>query len=204
MYWFTNSCLMHLIQFYNFYIEFKKVQRDFGSKPKYIDHACILKVSLDFFNQTATALPIRSLCKDTCTHCIHFPYMCVCVRVSVSIRTMHFLSFELKTNGSKSVYLDMRYCNCDLVALPYFHFGILRCVHWCWFEVICSPNIWYITRNSGQKLFISHCSTNTKLHSFSFRTARSWNKLSSITRYATEINAFKNLLDIDGKKFEYF
>jgi hypothetical protein len=73
-------------------------------------------------------------------------------------------------------------------------------------DFYCAKNVCF-TRNSGQKLFISHCSTNTKLHSFSFRTARSWNKLSSITRYATEINAFKNLLDIDGKKdvskFEY-
>jgi hypothetical protein len=56
------------------------------------------------------------------------------------------------------------------------------------------------TRNAGQKFFIGHCSTNTKLHSFSFRTARSWNRLSPVTRDAKEINAFKNLLDIDSKK----
>jgi hypothetical protein len=44
---------------------------------------------------------------------------------------------------------------------------------------------------------------NTKLYSFSFHTARSWNRLSIPTRDATEINAFKNLLDNDSKKEVY-
>jgi hypothetical protein len=56
------------------------------------------------------------------------------------------------------------------------------------------------TRNAGQNFFIGHCSTNTKLHNFSFLTARSWDKLSPTTRNATEINAFKNLLGMDSKK----
>lgn len=56
------------------------------------------------------------------------------------------------------------------------------------------------TRGAGLKLFINHCSTNTKLQSFSFRTARSWNQLSIATREAKDINAFKNLLDDDVKK----
>jgi hypothetical protein len=58
-------------------------------------------------------------------------------------------------------------------------------------------------------VFIAKCAqynatynTNTNLHSFSFHIAKSWNQLSTSTRDAKDINAFKNLLD-DNAMFEY-
>jgi hypothetical protein len=40
------------------------------------------------------------------------------------------------------------------------------------------------TINGDVKLHINHCSTNIKKYSFSFRSAKQWNRLSSWTRRA--------------------
>ena len=61
------------------------------------------------------------------------------------------------------------------------------------------------TRGGSEKFFINRCFTNTKLHSFSQRSARYWNNLQLNTKNAKDINQFKNLLDSDPhrKIFRY-
>jgi hypothetical protein len=56
------------------------------------------------------------------------------------------------------------------------------------------------TRNADVKLHINHCSTNIKKYSFSFRSAKQWNRLSPWTRRAEDLSQFKNMLDVDKKR----
>jgi hypothetical protein len=56
------------------------------------------------------------------------------------------------------------------------------------------------TRNADVKLHINRCSTNIKKYSFSFRSAKKWNRLSPWTRRAEDLNQFKNMLDVDKKR----
>ena len=51
------------------------------------------------------------------------------------------------------------------------------------------------TRNSTNKIFIEHCSTNIRKFSFSNRIAPLWNKLTTVMKSACDTNKFKNLLD---------
>ena len=56
-----------------------------------------------------------------------------------------------------------------------------------------------ITRNAKGKIFIQHCNTNIRKFSFSNRVPKYWNALSEGTKFAPDINNFKNLLDADQK-----
>ena len=74
-----------------------------------------------------------------------------------------------------------------------------------------NPNNFYSfntnnTRNNDTKLTIKYCSTNAKKFSFSYRTAKHWNKLTPQTRRANNLDHFKMLLDNDLSKLvkEYY
>ena len=56
------------------------------------------------------------------------------------------------------------------------------------------------TRNSQVKVFIKSCCTDKRKYSFSYRTAKYWNNISSVTKYAKNVNEFKNLLQSDPNK----
>ena len=56
------------------------------------------------------------------------------------------------------------------------------------------------TRNSQVKFFIKSCCTDKRKYSFSYRTAKYWNNISSVTKYAKNVNEFKNLLQSDPNK----
>ena len=51
------------------------------------------------------------------------------------------------------------------------------------------------TRNACGKLYLLHCNTNVRKYSYTFRVAKYWNSLPESTKYAQDINVFKNLLD---------
>ena len=53
------------------------------------------------------------------------------------------------------------------------------------------------TRDNDIKLTIKFCSTNNKKFSFSYRTARHWNTLTTLTRRAESLYHFKVFLDQD-------
>ena len=57
------------------------------------------------------------------------------------------------------------------------------------------------TRSKNVNFYIEKCSSNSKLHSFSYRSRRYWNSLSKITKEARDLNSFKNLLDKDPNRF---
>ena len=57
------------------------------------------------------------------------------------------------------------------------------------------------TRSMNVNLYIENCSSNSKLHSFSYRSRRYWNSLSKLTKEARDLNSFKNLLDKDPNRF---
>ena len=55
------------------------------------------------------------------------------------------------------------------------------------------------TRNSEDKLYLSHCKTNLRKFCFTNRVIKHWNVLSPIIKSAPDLNKFKNLLDDDTK-----
>ena len=55
------------------------------------------------------------------------------------------------------------------------------------------------TRNPEGKIFIRQCKTNKRKNVFSYRVASHWNILPNTTKFTTNINNFKNLLDSDPK-----
>ena len=57
------------------------------------------------------------------------------------------------------------------------------------------------TSSMNVNLYIENCSSNSKLHSFSYRSRRYWNSLSKLTKEARDLNSFKNLLDKDPNRF---
>ena len=57
------------------------------------------------------------------------------------------------------------------------------------------------TRSMNVNFYIENCSSNSKLHSFSYRSRRYWNSLSKLTKEARDRNSFKNLLDKDPNRF---
>ena len=57
------------------------------------------------------------------------------------------------------------------------------------------------TRSMNVNLYTENCSSNSKLHSFSYRSRRYGNSLSKLTKKARELNSFKNLLDRDPNRF---
>ena len=57
-----------------------------------------------------------------------------------------------------------------------------------------------ITRHADDKTFIKRCNLDIKKYSFSFRTARAWNRLAVETRRAKSVVSFKRLLDQDQRK----
>ena len=57
------------------------------------------------------------------------------------------------------------------------------------------------TRSMNVNFYIENCSSNSKLHGFSYRSRRYWNSLSKLTKEARDLNSFKNLLDKDPNRF---
>ena len=57
------------------------------------------------------------------------------------------------------------------------------------------------TRSMNVNFYIKNCSSNSKLHGFSYRSRRYWNSLSKLTKEARDLNSFKNLLDKDPNRF---
>ena len=60
-----------------------------------------------------------------------------------------------------------------------------------------STNDTVTTRNTGNKVYIEYCKTNTRKYSFSNRVAHRWNSLASNIKVSTNTNTFKNRLDQD-------
>ena len=54
------------------------------------------------------------------------------------------------------------------------------------------------TRNSQDKLYLSHCNTNLRKYCFTNRVIMHWNALSPSIKSAPNLNKFKNLLDSDA------
>ena len=54
-----------------------------------------------------------------------------------------------------------------------------------------------ITRNTGSKMFVKFCKTNTRKYSFSNRVVHAWNSLAADIKDSTNVNTFKNRLDQD-------
>ena len=66
---------------------------------------------------------------------------------------------------------------------------------------LCTDLLYLFTRSKSVNFYIEKCSSNSKLHSFSYRSRRYWNSLSKITKEARDLNSFKNLLDKDPNRF---